>query len=413
MKVLSTFSGISAASVAWKPLGFEFVGYCEPEPLPCHVLNARLDATAPIYLPDGFRRSNYRHVKGGSIPNFGDIEQISDRDLRALGPVDVLEGGSPCQDFSVAGLRMGLKGERGNLTLEFLRLAMRMRKINNLKYVVWENVDGVRSDETNAFGKLLSALVGGPERGVVASGRGWSQGWTSAGHAAGPDGEVAWRIMDAQGWGVPQRRRRVFVVGRLGAGPVCPGEVLFDPRGEGWGAEPGGEACRDAWEGPAGDAGGGAAGGLGPIAFMAGQGAKAGSVAASVDFSPTLRSAESGSNRTPCVAYFDRHGVDRYGDAGTQASTLRACESAAYETDLVVYPDTRKSIVRRLTPLECERLQGFPELWTEVGYKGKNRPPDAPRYRALGNSMAVPCMSHIGRGLLREDAAAREAALAA
>lgn len=142
MRVLSTFSGISAASVAWEPLGYEFVGYCEPAAFQCHVLAERCDATAPKYLPSGkdFAPKKYTMITEGSVINFGDITAITDADLRALGPIDVLEGGSPCQSFSVAGLRRGLDDDRGNLTLAFAKLALRMREINGLRFVIWENV---------------------------------------------------------------------------------------------------------------------------------------------------------------------------------------------------------------------------------------------------------------------------------
>nr|WP_316654834.1 DNA cytosine methyltransferase [uncultured Gellertiella sp.] len=110
LRVFSTFSGISAATAAWSPLGMEMVGYCEPSAFPAHVLAARCKATAPKYLPDGpdFDRKKYRGIAGGSVPNFGDILQLTDDDLRSLGRVDVLEGGSPCQAFSISGLRKGV-----------------------------------------------------------------------------------------------------------------------------------------------------------------------------------------------------------------------------------------------------------------------------------------------------------------
>lgn len=187
MRVLSTFSGISAASCAWKPLGFQFAGYCEPAAFQCHVLNARCDATAPKYLPkhSDFAVKKYKSIVGGSVVNFGDVTQISDDDLRALGPVDVLEGGSPCQAFSISGMRKGLEDDRGRLTFAFADLALRMREINGLRFVVWENVPGVLSDETNGFGHLMAALAG-RGRGVdalVSPGR----SWPNSGHVLADD----------------------------------------------------------------------------------------------------------------------------------------------------------------------------------------------------------------------------------
>jgi len=145
LRVLSTFSGISAASAAWQPQGFEMIGYCEPAWFPAYVLHQRLGATKPKYLPEGseFAAKHYAGIDGGRVVNFGDVEQITDEDLLALGRVDVLEGGSPCQSFSVAGLRGGLGDHRGNLAFAFVELAARMRRINGLRFVIWENVLGV------------------------------------------------------------------------------------------------------------------------------------------------------------------------------------------------------------------------------------------------------------------------------
>ena len=154
LKVVSVCSGISAASVAWKPLGFEFVAFAEVDPFACHVLSHRCGATAPRRLPDGMDPKAFKAISGGSVINFGDLTQISDDDLRALGTVDILEGGTPCQGFSVAGLRGGLMDPRGALTLAFVQLAHRMRKLNRLRYVVWENVHGIFGDK----GKTPSAI---------------------------------------------------------------------------------------------------------------------------------------------------------------------------------------------------------------------------------------------------------------
>jgi DNA (cytosine-5)-methyltransferase 1 len=173
MRYLSVCSGIEAATVAWKHLGWKPVGFAEIDPFPSSVLA-------------------YHYPK---VTNYGDF-----RDIPIVGAVDLVCGGTPCQDFSVAGKRAGLAGERGNLTLEFIRLVARVRPA----WVVWENVPGVLSiDGGRAFGAFLWELA--------ELGYGW-----------------AYRILDAQYFGVPQRRRRVFVVGHLGAWQPA-AAVLFEP----------------------------------------------------------------------------------------------------------------------------------------------------------------------------------------
>jgi DNA (cytosine-5)-methyltransferase 1 len=167
MKYLSLFSGIEAASVAWEPLGWEPMAFAEIEPFPCAVLAERFPY----------------------VPNLGDVSKIDwSAFVEEHGRPDVLIGGSPCQSFSVAGLRKGMADPRGNLMLEYLRAVDE----TNPKWVIWENVPGVLSaDGGRAFGTLLGALV-------------------EIGYG------FAYRVLDAQFYGVAQRRRRVFVVGCLG-----------------------------------------------------------------------------------------------------------------------------------------------------------------------------------------------------
>lgn len=176
MRYISLFSGIEAASVAWEPLGWEAVAFAEIEPFPCRLLEER--------FPD--------------VPNLGDVTEIDWSPYR--GAVDVIVGGSPCQAFSVAGRRGGLMDERGRLMLEYVRAVRDVRP----RWLLWENVPGVLSqDGGRAFGTLLGALE-------------------DCGYS------LAWRVLDAQFFGVAQRRRRVFVVGHLGAGGGIPAAVLFE-----------------------------------------------------------------------------------------------------------------------------------------------------------------------------------------
>ena len=163
MRYLSVCSGIEAVGVALRGMGWECAGLSE--------IDKACNAVLRYHYP--------------GVTNYGDFTKIEARDV---GSVDVLVGGTPCQDFSVAGLRAGVAGERGNLTLEFLRLAGRLKP----RWVVWENVPGVLSiDSGRTFGAVLGALA-------------------ELGYG------IAYRVLDAQWFGVPQRRRRVFVVGYLG-----------------------------------------------------------------------------------------------------------------------------------------------------------------------------------------------------
>lgn len=188
IRYISLFSGIEAASCAWEPLGWEPVAFSEIEPFPCAVLAER--------FPD--------------VPNLGDITEIDWKEvLERYGNVDLIVGGSPCQSFSVAGKREGLSGE-SRLMFEYIRAVQEVRP----RWFVWENVPGALTSEGGtAFGQLLQEMDG-------------------LGYG------VAWRVLDSRFFGVPQRRRRVFAVGRLGdiEGPC---QVLFEPEMLRWDAPSG------------------------------------------------------------------------------------------------------------------------------------------------------------------------------
>lgn len=476
MRVLSTFSGISAATAAWRPLGWKMVGYAEIDPFACAVLAERCDATPPKYLADpdyraiaesdyalsillskleggarlpprvlrhkepgvdpstltghdigelwwreqskaadmsieeqkrrlttiqGHRRHPVR--KGGSVPNFGDLWYITDDDLEALGPVDMLEGGSPCQAFSVAGAKQGMTDHRSALMFGYLDLIERMKKINGLKWVLWENVKGVFRDDGNGFGYLLGALTGEQWRPLLPPGGKWS----NAGYVSGPAGKVAWRLLDSQYFGVPQRRERVFALAYVGDGvaPVDPRDILFERDAEGGCAAAGEKA------GQAADAISGArAEEL--VVFMAGQGSNAGSIAESRTTSPTLRATPSGSNQVPTVAYclsmdsksswFRERTGTLLASAAHNPPVVVTGEKTSGSVDIdhtgPAQQNDDRYVVRKLMPVECERLQGFPDGWTDVVIGGK-APLDTWRYKALGNSMTVDVMRWIGNRL--------------
>ena len=196
MTFLSVCSGIEAASVAWKPLGWRALGFAEIEKFPSAVL--------AHHYPD--------------VPNHGDFTKIDPAPLR--GKVDILCGGTPCQAFSVAGARGSLSDKRGNLTLAFVDLAHAIKPRN----VVWENVPGVLSTKDNAFGCFLAGLVGADGALPPPNGK----RWPNAGMVDGPKGRAAWRVLDAQYFGLAQRRKRVILVADFGNG-ADPAAVLFEP----------------------------------------------------------------------------------------------------------------------------------------------------------------------------------------
>ncbi|CAA7619732.1 DNA cytosine methyltransferase [Magnetospirillum sp. SS-4] len=212
----SVCSGIEAATVAWEPLGWRPAFFAEIEPFPSAVLAHRYPA----------------------IPNLGDMTAINGAAWR--GKIDVLVGGTPCQAFSVAGLRKSLDDARGNLALKFVELADAI----NPSYALWENVPGVLSTRDNAFGCLLGGLAGEDGPLLPPGGK-----WTDAGVVVGPARTVAWRVLDAQYFGLAQRRRRVFVIAGAGdrADPVA---VLFERQGLRRDSPP----SREAGQGAAGSA---------------------------------------------------------------------------------------------------------------------------------------------------------------
>ena len=388
MRYGSLCSGIEAASVAWEPLGWQPAWFAEIEPFPCAVLNHR-----------------WPHV-----PNHGDMTQLVGKILNgSIEAPDVLVGGTPCQAFSVAGLRGSLDDERGNLTLVLIRILdaidfIRARNGQPPCILVWENVPGVLNTKDNAFGCFLGGLAG-EDMPLEPAG----QKWTNAGYVLGHQRRIAWRILDAQYFGVPQRRRRVFVI--TSAGNADPAEILFERPGE------------------AGDFGAGEETRKNPAAFFKGsigtyrQSAIGGTVKTSggalqggsetllvvhgrqtpctSDKAFTLDCQHNGNTNVVCI-----HGntIGRQlhnGGNGTGAIqdgtsyTLTAADLHAVSDGLQV---------RRLTPTECERLQGFPDNHTLIPWRGKPAAdcPDSPRYKAIGNSMAVPVMRWIGRKIKQE-----------
>ncbi len=375
VRYLSVCSGIEAASVAWQPLGWKAVGFSEIDAFPSAVL--------AHHYP--------------SVVNYGDMAAFQAWDVPDF---DVLVGGTPCQSFSISGLRGGLNDPRGNLALVYCRILERFKP----KWFVWENVPGVLSSNKGGdFGSFLGA--------VAELGYGF-----------------AYRVLDAQNFGVPQRRRRVFVVGCFGDWRRAT-EVLFEPeslrgsiapsrkKGEGTSAatqisigENGGahaltatsrssedrtgrgiplvaptiDASYGRLQGQSGQDLNHGHGHLIPMAFGWQNSASQGDCV-STEHSPTLDR-----SKTPAIA-FDLAQITSAtnrtrAEIGTPTSTLAKGSNM---------PVAVSAAVRRLTPRECERLQGFPDDFTRVPYR-KSRAADGPRYKALGNSMAVPVVKWIG-----------------
>lgn len=375
----SVCSGIEAASVAWHPLGWQTAWLAEIERAPAAVLAHHYPTTW----------------------NLGDMTAVAPLIRAGVLPApDVLVGGTPCQAFSVAGLRNSLDDARGQLSLSYVDLANAIDEQRDTPAViVWENVPGVLSTKDNAFGCFLGALAGEDEELIAPGGK-----WPNAGCVYGPQRTVAWRVLDAQYFGVAQRRRRVFVIASA-RDDFDPATVLFESESMRRDSAPSREA------GPAVAAL--TANGVGTCGADDNQG-QAGhligvyggnNTSGPIDLSPALNACASASGRMDasgggqCIAFQTRGSNLDVGQVSGTIGTNR--DRASGSAPMAQYGTT----VRRLTPTECERLQGFPDGYTLVPYRGKLMA-DGPRYKMLGNSMAVPCMAWIGR---RIDAAIRSA----
>ena len=373
MRYVSIFSGIEAASVAWEPLGWEPVAFSEIEAFPSAVLAARYPR----------------------VPNLGDITQIDWSQHSECVSADVLVGGSPCQSFSVAGSRTGLAGASG-LMWEYVRAVRELRP----QWIVWENVPGaLSSSHGEDFGCLLKALDG-------------------LGYG------LAWRVLDAQYYGVAQRRRRVYLVGSLGDQRAC--DVLFEPDCLRW-DHPTGREKRQALARQAQRSVGGADGGGGCLTPWDTQSRR---VYRPDGAWPTLDTrARSGGDGRALLCATDSGAHAAIGEDLAPTLTAHEGKSTSYvfsgqnsaRAGLSLDADTSptlsttkqptvsaRNLVRRLTPTECERLQGFPDRWTDVPYRGREHAPDSPRYKALGNSMAVPVMAWIGRRIQQAEEGCHE-----
>ena len=357
MTYISFCSGIEAATVAWHPLGWKPIAFCE--------INKAASRVLAHHYPD--------------VPNLGDFTAVD----WSKWSTDICVGGTPCQAFSVAGLRKSLADDRGNLSLEFIRAVNVIRP----RFVVWENVPGVLSTSDNAFGCFLAGLVGCAEPIV------FEQGFSNAGVVDGPDRRAAWRILDAQYFGLAQRRKRVFVVASSGD-ELYPAKILFEWESLRRDYPP----SRGTGEGAAVEAHEGIVGSLcakDDVAMCLNAKGGAGRIDAEsetfVAYPLQLTNPGSGGNLPFGGADDPQFCLTREEMQGVAHSLLASGKSESGQSDGATCVAAGMA-VRRLTPLECERLQGFPP-----GYTALPGMADGNRYKMLGNSMAVPCMSWIGR----------------
>lgn len=345
MRFLSVCSGIEAVSVAIEPLGWTPIGFSEIETFPCSVL-----------------AHHYPNVR-----NYGDMARFEEWDINET-EFDLLAGGTPCQSFSIAGLRGGLADDRGNLALTYCRILQKFRP----KWFLWENVPGVLSSSGGRdFGSILGAME-------------------ELGYG------VAYRVLDAQYFGVPQRRRRVFVVGCLGNWRSA-AQVLFEPGCVSGDSKASRKKRKDI---------------TGTIASRTSAG---GGLGTDFDLSGFLQVASTG-NKSHCMnaggmgrqdyetetmivenmSYDWQKGND---DKNPRPSTMNVSVGQTQTLSGTRVPAVG---VRRLTPRECERLQGFPDDYTLVTHRNKPAA-DGPRYKAIGNSMAVPVIRWICKRIQEND----------
>lgn len=425
MTLGSLFDGIAGFPLAAERQGIKTVWISEIE--------ANCIEIAKRHFPDAENLGDITEIDGGSIP-----------------AVDIISFGSPCQDLSVAGGQKGLDGARSGLFMEAVRIVREMRKKTNgeyQKYIIWENVAGAfSSNKGEDFRRVLEEIT---ESNIPMpkSGKWANAGMVGIERAGGAVQCTAWRMLDAQFWGVPQRRKRIYLVSDFGSGRA--GQILFEcesvlgyhPQGtgeakgnsnyiensvvgtdcRGMAEEPGGQMKLDFGRtadriyinatksvtlmGRAGGGGGKTGLYLLPVYTIAGN--------------VIGRKSSNGGNQTginkdvaPTLTGADRHAI-AYAQSGFAewkegVGTLKRSRGAAgggSETLAVIMERIARVVkyrVRRLTPLECERLDGFPDYWTRYGASGKEMSDNA-RYMALGNSIAVPCAERVFIGIKKAE----------
>ena len=400
MKLGSLFDGSGGFPLAGVMNGMTPAWASEIEPYPLRVTAARFH----------------------NMKQLGDVTKI---DGSAIDPVDVITFGSPCQDLSVAGKRVGINdGKRSSLFFEAVRIIKEMRGATNGKYprfAVWENVHGAFSSNKGAdFRAVLQALceVGGEAVSVPQPPKGK---WTKAGCIVGDGYSIAWRVYDAQYWGVPHRRKRIYLVADFGSERA--GEILFERESvRGDSAE-----SREAREGASDDAAGGA-GRSDRVKCLNPWDCQSKRIYLQDGIYPTLPAMDCGGANNQAVIYepvvYDCRGngsgniapnlTGDHENRVTDYTSVCVGNGQMHQTELgdktgalncmhdqqaVIHSakPPRRYIVRRLTPLECCRLQGFPDWW-EDGANGS----DSARYKMWGNGIALPCAADVMRRIAVE-----------
>lgn len=432
MRYLSLCSGIEAATVAWAPLGWTPVAFADTD----HYCRAFLEH----YWPD--------------VPNLGDLETISAEQLAALGRIDLVVGGTPCQDLSIAGQRRGLKGARSGLFHEYVRIFDATRRLCGARFALWENVPGaLTSQRGRDFAVVVSQFAG-------CNFEPPNDGWGNEGLALGPNGLIEWGVLDAQWFGLAQRRERLFALVDSGKwqsrAPVLlePESLRGDsaPRRAPW-SRAAGTLTRRALDGSSACGGDGRDGHFvvapdiaaplthgehpgsnapgrrkeddenlvaGPLLSNSnGHGWRTGAeeaagnhyvvvdeIAEPLTAHNAHNATHAGNNARPrnVVACFDETQITHRENRSTCAPDTAALASSARPPSIAEDGGGSSPEVRRLTPRECERLMGVPDDYTRIPYRPRRRRRVAPasdtvRYAALGNSIATTQLAWIGRKL--------------
>jgi len=360
MRYLSLCSGIEAATVAWEPLGWTPVAFAEIDPFASAVL--------AHYWP--------------RVPNLGDLAEISAAQLRALGPIDLVVGGTPCQDLSVAGLRKGLDGTRSGLFFDFVRLFDAARSICGARFALWENVPGALACNAGRdFGLVVSSLAG-IERCVAPV-----DGWQSEGMALGPRGLVEWCCLDAQWFGLAQRRERLFALVDSGNWSDRP-PILLEPESVRGDLAPRRSPRPDPSAASSSDPRARRLEGLIP------------EVADPIVVNEPRTYSHEGANNfrlRNIVACFDETQVTHPENRSTCGPETAALAKTARPPTIAIDDDGDVEL-RRLTVTECDRLMGFPDGFTKISFRGKPAS-DSVRYAALGNTIPTTLLRYIGERL--------------
>ena len=396
MRYLSLFSGIEAATQAWQPLGWECVAVSEIEPFPCAVLEH--------HYPN--------------VPNLGDVTKITEQQIKDLGQIDLIVFGSPCQNLSVAGNRKGFEGEQSSLFYAAMEIIKHAKRHCKTRFALWENVPGAFSSNKGAdFTEVVKHMAGLDELNTP------TNGWGKEGAAVGSNGLLEWSLLDAQWFGLAQRRKRVFAIVDFGDWSSRP-PILLERESLRGDSAP----SREAREDFTADVRASTASSINFRAFgarveselvgtltatdykephgvMIEPIAIAGNIIGRTDGNGGNGNGFDESGACYTLTTNDRHAVAfqqntrdevrLMGGNGDIAGALSANLGMKQQNYIYEPP----SVVRRLTPIECERLQGFPDDFTQIPYRNKSADdcPNGPRYKALGNSMAVNVMAWIGQ----------------